>query len=118
MGLQYRPIIVVLPPQLLLQTGERLAYLPGLDLPPSCIADCPLPFLQCPTSASGDGQFCSGHGSCLTATGACMCHAGYSGDGCERCAFGWSRIASGICVRNTAVDTLLLSSANQVRLDG
>ena len=55
------------------EIGERLAQLPGISLPPSCISDCPLPYLQCPT-VLGDNAFCSGRGTCLTATGACMCY--------------------------------------------
>ena len=87
----------------LLQIGERLVNLPGLDLPSSCIADCPFPFLQCPTSA-GSPAFCSAHGACLTPTGACLCHEGYSGPACERCTYGWFRTSAGLCSRNPEVD--------------
>jgi hypothetical protein len=35
------------------------------------------------------GVSCSGHGSCATSSGKCVCHAGYTGAHCDRCASGY-----------------------------
>lgn len=67
----------------------------------TCLADCPVPLLQCPTSDAWSVNataFCSGRGACLSGTGACSCWTGYAGEACEQCAYGWLRVGLR-CVR-------------------
>ena len=55
-----------------------------------CLVDCPIVVRSCPVGAVS-GVECSGHGSCLTGTGVCVCFEGYRGDACESCDAHYSR---------------------------
>ena len=49
-----------------------------------CSADCPV-VVQSGLADAVTGLACSGHGSCLTGAGVCVCFAGYGGDACSAC---------------------------------
>lgn len=82
----------------------------------TCLADCPVPALQCPASDAFAApnattlRSCSTRGTCLSGTGACACWAGYTGAACERCAFGYA-LAGGLCLRVPSVAIKALAAA-------
>lgn len=56
-----------------------------------CAQDCPFEVLSCP-GGNIKGKLCSGRGSCLTASGTCVCHYGYQASDCSQCAEGFIRL--------------------------
>eukprot|EP00887_Chlorella_sp_A99_P007582 scaffold28.g7582.t1 len=87
------------------ELGERLAMLGSAASAAPCLADCPVPLLQCPASdafSPNETSPCSGRGTCLSGTGACTCWAGYAGAACESCAFGYAQ-AGPLCMRTPSV---------------
>lgn len=56
------------------EVGERAVNgSSGAGLLGSCPADCPAPYVQCPTNGT---VACSGKGQCLTSQGSCSCYPG------------------------------------------
>eukprot|EP00803_Ostreobium_quekettii_P008218 evm.model.scf_449.4 EVM.evm.TU.scf_449.4 scf_449:24370-31826(+) len=68
-----------------------------------CREDCKIPLHMCAQSAPEDGngqpKQCGGHGTCLIASGACQCFAGYIGDLCDACAAGYTMV-NGACQKH------------------
>ena len=76
------------------ETGE--VCMEGLDTE-CCVSDCGNYLYNCP--AGTGGLECSGHGTCLSSSGACNCHTGYAGSACEECntASGYELQQDGTC---------------------
>ena len=82
----------------LCETGEVC----GASDDSCCIADCPVRYIECPTT-EGEPQPCSARGSCDYAAGTCTCMYGYTGEACDICADGF-KMTDGACVAYRFLD--------------
>jgi len=77
------------------ENGERCA---AGQTSGCCAADCPVRVQTCPTRDGTDKTaVCSNHGSCNANTGQCACAAGYTGEACATCTFGFMPDGAGGC---------------------